>query len=110
MSDQQKKQEIQNLFRFIEDCPTAYQTVQTLRQTLKQHGFVELMEHQEWQLCPGQHYFVTRNASSLIAFSIPAQPSKARGYHIVATHGDAPSFKLKPSFERNAPGNYAWVR
>ncbi|MFR5680788.1 MAG: hypothetical protein ACLTMH_09720 [Faecalimonas umbilicata] len=38
---------------------------------LTKHGFKELSEDQTWNLTPGNDYFVTRNGSSIIAFSIP---------------------------------------
>lgn len=95
----------QDLFDFIERCPTAYQTVATLRETLLRQGFAELEEHSPWTIKAGGDYFVTRGGSSIIAFRIPADPASATGYQIMATHSDSPSFKLKPSFEKKAEGN-----
>jgi aspartyl aminopeptidase len=37
----------QELFDFIEQCPTAYQTICTLRDELVEQGFAELEEHHE---------------------------------------------------------------
>ncbi len=92
------------LFDFIEQCPTAYQTVCTLRKTLTEQGFVELEEHKAWDVCAGGSYFVTRNGSSLVAFRVPADTASVSGYQMIAAHGDSPSFKLKPSFEKKADG------
>ena len=94
----------QSLFRFIEDSPTAYGTVDTLKKVLLEHGFTELFEHRPWQLEAENGYFVTRNGSSIIAFRTPAQTAALRGYQIIATHSDSPSFKLKPIFEKRAEG------
>jgi aspartyl aminopeptidase len=92
------------LIEFIAKCPTAYQTVKTIKETLKEQGFVELFEHDAWHLTAGGKYFVTRNGSSIIALCIPQEPALAQGYQIIATHGDAPCFKLKPAFEKRAEG------
>ena len=94
----------QFLLRFIEDCPTAYGTVDTIKKMLIERGFTELLEHRPWQLGAEQGYFVTRNGSSIIAFRTPAEPTAVRGYQIIATHGDSPSFKLKPVFEKRGEG------
>ena len=95
----------QELFDFIEQCPTAYQTICTLRDELVARGFAELEEHHEWDVRAGGNYFVTRNGSSLIAFRVPADTASVTGYQMIATHSDSPSFKLKPSFEKKAEGN-----
>ena len=93
-----------SLLRFIEDSPTAYGTVDTLKRVLLEHGFTELFEHRLWPLEAESGYFVTRNGSSIIAFRTPAQTMALRGYQIIATHSDSPSFKLKPVFEKRAEG------
>ena len=99
-----REQYAKELFSFIESSPTAYQTVNTLRAMLLQNGFTELEEHKPWEVCAGKNYFVTRNGSSLITFRVPADMASALGYQMFATHGDSPSFKLKPSFEKKAEG------
>ena len=98
----------EELFDFIGRCPTAYQTVATLTDTLLKQGFVELSEHEAWDIKAGGDYFVTRGGSSVIAFRVPADTASVTGYQTIATHGDSPSFKLKPSFEKNAEGCVQW--
>ena len=92
------------LIRFIEQCPTAYQTVDTIKETLLGQGYSELKEHEEWHVREGGCYFVTRNGSSILAFRIPEKVKEIKGYQIMATHGDSPTFKLKPLFEKKADG------
>lgn len=104
MEKQQIGMEVNRLLHFIEQSPTAYQTTHTLQSTLAEQGYTELCEHDSWKLASGGKYYVTRNGSSIIAFRIPAQPKAIKGYQIMATHGDSPSFKLKPAFERSAAG------
>ncbi len=52
----------------------------------------------------GDKYFTIRNDSSLIAFSIPN--SIAKGFHIVASHCDTPTFKLKEKPELKVEDAY----
>lgn len=52
----------------------------------------------------GGHYFVTRNSSSLIAFSIPEK--SIDGYRILASHSDSPSFKIKENPEITVENKY----
>lgn len=60
-----------DLLEFIENSPSCFHAVQTTKEILTKHGFTELSEDQTWNLTPGNDYFVTRNGSSIIAFSIP---------------------------------------
>ena len=76
---------INELFGFIENSPTAYQAVETLRNTLAEQGFTELLEHQAWDIAAGGKYFVTRGGSSILAFKTPANTNAANGYQIMAT-------------------------
>ncbi len=48
---------------------------------------------------------MTRNDSSLIAFRLPAG-GKTAGFHIAASHGDSPTFKVKESPEMAAENAY----
>ena len=41
-----------------------------------------------WNLKAGENYYVSRNDSSLIAFSIPKPDYK--GFRIIASHSDSP--------------------
>ena len=95
---------IQNLFSFIQDSPTSYHAVDTMGSVLQSEGYVRLEESTPWKLVPGGKYFVTRNLSSLIAFRIPAEP--AASFHIAASHGDSPSFKIKELPELPSAGLY----
>ncbi len=92
------------LFQFIEDSPTCYHAVETIRQKLQASGFKQLPETDPWTLEKGGRYFVTRNRSSLIAFQIPHEPDG--GFHIAASHSDSPSFKLKENPEIKTEKNY----
>ena len=47
---------------------------------------------------------MTRNDSALIAFAIPEE--EAKGYRIMASHSDSPTFKIKENPEMEAEGRY----
>ena len=89
-----KKEKINDkLFEFIEKSPSPYHAIENCKAILIQQGYVQLEEEKEWQLETQGKYFVTRNGSSMIAFSIPEGDFK--GFHIVAAHSDSPCLKLK---------------
>lgn len=88
---------IKDLIQFIDASPTAWHAVATIRLKLQQEGFIELSEHNPWNIQPGNRYFVIRNGSSLCAFITPQRlPKQLR---LFASHTDSPSFKLKPQPE-----------
>lgn len=87
------KQEIDHLFDFIDKSPCAFHAVAQMEQRLSARGFKALKEQECWQIEEGGRYYVKRNDSSLIAFALPQK--EAKGFHIVASHTDSPSFKIK---------------
>ena len=56
------------------------------------------------ELEKGGKYFVMRNHSAIIGFSIPV--NDCRRYHIIASHSDSPSFKIKENPEMSVNGAY----
>lgn len=97
-------QRTEQLLSFIQDSPTAFHAVEASAKILLQNGFVPLCEGKEWTLEAGKSYFVTRNQSSIIAFSLPCQ--KPSGFMIAASHTDSPTFKLKTEFASTACNQY----
>ena len=91
------KQNITELFRFIEASPTCYHAIQSMRGMLDENGFAFLDEKEAWELVPGKRYYAVRGGSSLIAFCIPEE--KAESFRIIASHSDSPAFRLKPNAE-----------
>ena len=87
---------IDNLFQFIKQSPTAYHTVESVKSRLFSLGYTELFEEDEWRLSDGGKYFVIRNGSSIVAFRTV---SDANGFMICAAHADTPSFSVKVSAE-----------
>ena len=87
-----------DMLDFIEKSPTCFQAVANVTAALTKEGYRKLEEREDWELTPGQGYYVTRNDSSLIAFRIPKEGCPA-GFHLTASHSDSPSFKLKENPE-----------
>ena len=94
----------EQLLAFIEKSPDCFHAVAAMKEELAANGFKELKENEKWQVTRGGRYFVTRNESALIAFTIPEQDM--RGMRILATHSDSPSFKIKENPEMEAEGHY----
>lgn len=85
------------LLAFIEKSPSTFHVIANVKEMLEAEGFEELREHQTWNLKKGGHYYVTRNGSSLIAFKVPQK--EFCGFHIMASHSDAPTFRIKENGE-----------
>lgn len=87
-----------DLLNFISKSPTCYQAVNEVEKTLIENGFIELKESKRYSINVNNSYYVKRNNSSLIAFRIPQE---YKGFSIVASHTDSPTFKLKSNPEVN---------
>lgn len=101
----------QKLLEFIKKSPSCFHAVKNISEILLQNGFREIKESEKWNLVSGGKYFVSRNASSLIAFSVPenldsktSENKKNLGFMICASHSDSPSFKIKENPEIESAG------
>lgn len=97
-----KNEYAQSVLDFIKKSPSCFHAIKNLSDELKQNGFTELSEKNRWNLSENQKYFVTRNNSSIIAFSIPKRDFS--GFKITASHSDSPSFKIKENPEMKSNG------
>ena len=86
---------MKELIEFLNQSYTCYHAIKNIETKLQKNGFIKLMEKDEWQLEKGHQYYIIRNSSSIVAFKIPQQLETV-GFHIVASHSDSPSYKLKP--------------
>ena len=94
----------QELLKFLQKSPTAFHAVQQMKSELLAVDFTELKENQRWNIECGKHYFVTRNDSSLIAFTIPE--NGINKMHILTSHSDSPTFKIKENPEIEVEKHY----
>jgi aspartyl aminopeptidase len=83
----------EGLLGFLDASPTPFHATLNITLMLKNAGFTKLDELGKWELKEGKKYYVTRNDSSVIAFTYP----KSKNYTIVGTHTDSPNLKLKPN-------------
>lgn len=98
------KQVSRELIDFIDKSYSCYHVVHNIRELLIEKGYEELLESQNWDIKVGGKYFVTRNASSLIAFSVPKR--EFCGFQIMASHSDSPTFKIKENAEISVQNQY----
>ena len=92
------------LIQFIENSPTCFHAVASMKEMLEKEGYTELKEADKWEIKKGGNYYVTRNDSSLIAFSVPE--GEAKGFRIMASHSDSPCFKIKENPEMTVDNKY----
>ena len=89
---------------FLKDSKTAYHACNNTEKRLIDAGFVKLNESDSFNINAGGKYFITRNNSAILAFTIGNKIDKL-SFNITAAHLDSPTFKLKPNFELNS-GRY----
>jgi len=102
------------MLEFIEKSPTCFHAIANLKEALNENGYLELNENESWEIKAGAGYFVTRNDSSLIAFQVPACAGDRvtvgagglKGFHMIASHSDSPTFKVKESPEMTVENTY----
>jgi len=97
---------MKEMLAFIEKSPTCFHAVANVAEMLKEADYIGLEEKEEWDILPGKSYFVIRNDSSVIAFSIPGNGENIKGFHMVATHSDSPAFKVKETPEMLVDEHY----
>ena len=83
------------LLNLLENGTCIFTCIKSIKETLLEHNFIELTEQKNWTLDQDK-YFVIRNDASLIAFTLNKKSEK---FKIVSTHGDTPSFTIKPNSE-----------
>lgn len=91
----------QQLLDFIQQSPTPFHAVETMKKAFDSAGFKELSEEQSWNTTAGGRYYVIRNSSSIIAFVIGKQSAVDTGIRLVGAHTDSPCLKIKPNPELN---------
>lgn len=103
MADYKNRSE--KLIKFIENSPSAFHAIEELKKIAQAEGYIVLKENEEWKLENDGKYIVTRNDSSLMAIHLPSD-SEIAGFHIVASHSDSPTFKIKENPEMKVEDQY----
>ena len=91
------KNQAQDLLNFIDISPSPWHAVNSVETSLIAADYKQLHESEAWQLKAGEHYYVVRGGSSIIAFAIGQNDLTKSGMRIVGAHTDSPSLRLKPN-------------
>jgi aspartyl aminopeptidase len=86
-----------DLLHFIDESPSPWHAVESVRKRLAEYHFIELDESQPWNLEAGARYFVVRDGSSIIAFTKGEKKLSETGFRIVGAHTDSPGLRVKPN-------------
>lgn len=99
----------EGLLQYLNDSPTACHAVENAAKILRENGFQELKETMEWSLDKGGKYFVVKNHSCIIAFSMGEGELAQEGFRIICAHTDSPGLKIKPEACTVTPDGYVKV-
>ncbi|KAF8575731.1 aspartyl aminopeptidase [Ramaria rubella] len=91
---------------FVNASPTPFHAVSVAARRLEKSGFRKLKEQDHWDndLKEGGKYYITRNQSSLLAFTLPPKWKSGTGLSIVATHVDSPNLRIRPTSKKSKLG------
>jgi aspartyl aminopeptidase len=84
----------EKLLEYLDNAPTAFQSVDELEKLLVAAGATELCESDEWQLEKGKLYYMKKAGTQIASFRIGGDPRET-GFRIGAAHHDAPGFRIK---------------
>ncbi|SPO01173.1 probable aspartyl aminopeptidase [Cephalotrichum gorgonifer] len=95
-----------DFLRFVNESPTPYHAVASAVKRLQKAGFAPLREKDPWvtTIKPGGKYFVTRNASSIIAFAVGRNWRPGNPISMIGAHTDSPCLRLKPVSKKSNAG------
>ncbi|KAL9335347.1 hypothetical protein Peur_072528 [Populus x canadensis] len=96
MQKMQENSVASELINFLNASPTAFHAVEEAKRRLRNAGYEQVTERQDWDLEAGKRYFFTRNHSTIVAFAIGNKFEAGNGFYIVGAHTDSPCLKLKP--------------
>ena len=103
---------VQSLLAFIDASPSAYHAVASVERELADFSRLKtnapawqrLDERQTWQLDAGGRYYVVRDDSSIIVFTVGTKPLLTHGFKIIAAHTDSPGLRIKPNAATGSDG------
>ena len=83
---------------YIANSPNQFFAVSAAEKSLVEKGFSRLYESSPFSLESNGRYYIKRNNSSLIAFTV-GKDILSEGFRIIASHTDSPSIVIKPDSE-----------
>lgn len=99
---------VNSFIDFLKKSTNPYEAVRSIKEILLNAGYRELVEDNKWNIEAGGNYFVTRNGSSIIGFSIPTSLSDL-SINMAAAHTDSPTFKIKPKNNKIVLNHYSML-
>ncbi|RAL62917.1 hypothetical protein DID88_004758 [Monilinia fructigena] len=93
---------------FMTENPTIWHAIHYWENKLEKAGFSRLSPRESWnnKLEPNGKYYVNRNGTSLIAFSVGGAYKSGNGIAMVAAHSDSLTARLKPISTKNNKAGY----
>ncbi|KAI8964911.1 aminopeptidase I zinc metalloprotease-domain-containing protein [Daldinia sp. FL1419] len=94
--------------KFLQENPTVFHSVGYFKQKLNALGYKELPARDDWsgKLKAGGKYFVTRNGTSIIGFTVGKAYKPGNGVAMIAGHIDALTARLKPVSKKPTKAGY----
>jgi len=92
---------------FVNKTGSPYHTVSACVETLRAAGFQELPDGTAWELKRGGKYFVTKNFSEIMAFTVGGKfrnDGEESGFCMIGTHSDSPCLRLRPNSKIGSSG------
>ncbi|KAL2123961.1 hypothetical protein VTJ04DRAFT_326 [Mycothermus thermophilus] len=91
---------------FVNASPTPYHAVASSAALFDAAGFTRIQERDDWASAvkPGGKYYLTRNASSIVAFAVGGAWKPGNPIGMVGAHTDSPCLRVKPVSKRTANG------
>jgi aspartyl aminopeptidase len=95
-----------NFLDFVNASPTPFHAVLTARTYLEAAGFKPIKERDDWstQVQPNGKYYLTRNASTIVAFAVGSAWKPGNPIAMVGAHTDSPCLRIKPVSKRTGDG------
>lgn len=107
---------------FVNASPTPFHAVKSVKEKLHKAGFQEIkvgtaethcvqllnrkQEKESWSsTCqPGGKYYLTRNASTIVAFAIGKKWKPGNAIAMIGAHTDSPCLRIKPVSKKQGDG------
>lgn len=96
----------QALCQFLDASPTPFHATESMVSYLDAEGFKPLAENKKWSLKAGEKYYVSRNQSSLIAWTQGKKKDLSDGLRLIGAHTDSPCLRVKPSPDLKQGGSW----
>ncbi|KAH7318393.1 peptidase M18 [Stachybotrys elegans] len=108
LADEKPESFTQPFCDFLTHNPTVFHAVDYFKNSLANEGFKELPPRDSWigKIEPGGKYWVSRNGSSIIAFTVGKAYKAGDGVGMIGGHIDALTAKVKPVSTKPSRAGY----